>query len=198
MRINEILAGLRLPVEQIEPKHLEGILTEVTVLFSRLSILVGAMRRDNVKAQSLLRGLPRLFMMWNEEAVDAQPKNSTVEIDSYESLVAPFKDYIDRVEAVRVQLNTVLDAVRTYLEIQGQRMSVEEQKSAREQVTRLVELQETLHKLEIVIVAVYLTEMARIVFEAFIHEKANVLTVASIPLALLIAVLIGRLLHGET
>jgi len=53
------------------------------------------------------------------------------------------------------------------------------------------------HRMEVVIVAVYLTEMARIVFEAFLHEWANVLTVAFIPLALLIAVLMGLLLHRE-
>lgn len=197
MRINEILAGLRLPVAQIQAGRLEGILTEVTTLFSRLSILVGGMRRDYVRAQALLRDVDGLFMMWNEESLDYYPTNSSVEAHACERIVAPFKDYIERVEAVRVQLNTVLDAVRTYLEIQGQRMSVEEQKSSKEQLIRLVNLQEMLHKLEILIVAVYLTEMARIVFEAVARERALVLTAAFIPVALGLAVLIARLLHRE-
>lgn len=60
-------------------------------------------------------------------------------------------------------------------------------------------LQELLHKMEILIVAVYMTEMARIVFEALIHEYAlaNILTALFIPIALVIAILIGRLLHRE-
>jgi hypothetical protein len=197
MRINEILAGLRLPLEQIRPESLEGILTEVTTLFSRLSILAGAMRRDYVRAQALVRGVGRLLLVWNEEPLGSYPKSSFVEAEAYESLIAPFKDYIDRVEAMRTQLNTVLEAVRTYLEIQGQRTSVEEQKSSREQLIRLVNLQEMVGKLEILIVAVYLTEMARIVFEAITHEGADILTAVFIPVALALAVLISRLLHRE-
>ncbi|RLI31973.1 hypothetical protein DRO56_04335 [Candidatus Bathyarchaeota archaeon] len=83
--------------------------------------------------------------------------------------------------ALRVQLNTVLDAVRTYLSIQQQSLSLEEQKSSKEQLIRLVNLQELLHKLEILIVAVYMTEMARIVFEALWHEMANLLTASLYP-----------------
>lgn len=196
MRINEILAGLRLPLEQIEPGSLEGTLTEVTTLFSRLSILAGSMRRDDVKAQVLLRGVRSLLTRWNEEPMGPEPTNSVVEADAYESLIAPLEDYIARVDAIRAQLNTVLEAVRTYLEIQGQRTSVEEQKSSKEQLIRLVNLQEILHKLEILIVAVYITEMARIVFEAVAHERALVLTAAFIPVALGLAVLVARLLHG--
>ncbi len=120
-----------------------------------------------------------------------------MEVDTYERLVAPFKDFVDRVDALRVQLNTVLDAVRTYLSIQQQSLSLEEQKSSKEQLIRLVNLQELLHKLEILIVAVYMTEMARIVFEALWHEMANLLTALFIPVALLAAILIGRLLHRE-
>ena len=139
------------------------------------------MRRDYIRARALLRDAGRLFLMWNEEGVDSYPTNSAVEADHYKSLIAPFKDYIERVEAVRGQLNTVLQAVRTYLEIQGQRTSLEEQKSSKEQLIRLLKLQEILHKLEILIVAVYLTEMARIVFEAFAHQRATVLTWPSYP-----------------
>ena len=195
MRINEILAGLRLPLEQIQPGDLEGTLTEVTTLFSRLSILAGAMRRDHVKAQALLRDVRRLFMRWNEQDLHSYPTNSSFQTDACETLIAPFKDYIERVEAVRGQLNTVLEAVRTYLDIQAQRTSLDEQKSSKEQLIRLVNLQEILHKLEILIVAFYLTEMARIVFEALAHERAMFLTVGFIPVALGLAVLIARLLH---
>lgn len=95
------------------------------------------------------------------------------------------------------QFNTVLDSVRTYLGIKQQKLSIAEQSSSREQLVRLVDLQETLHKLEILIVAVYLTEMARIVFETLLHESADLLTVIFIPIALLISAILSRALHRK-
>jgi uncharacterized Rmd1/YagE family protein len=44
------------------------------------------------------------------------------------------------------------------------------------------------------IVAVYILEMARIVFEAVAHEHAGVLSVVFIPVALLLSVVIIRVL----
>jgi len=197
VRINKIFAGLRHTVEEIEPGELEGVLREVTTLFSSLSILVSTMRRDYIKAQSLLRSIETLFKTWNEEDFPGYPSNSSMELDEYRELIAPFEDYIKRVDALRVQLNTVLDAVRTYLGIQGQRMSVEEQASSKALLSRLVKLQEVLHKLEILIVAFYITEMGRLVFEAVAHEMAGVLTVAFIPIALLTSIGIRRILHKQ-
>jgi len=55
-RINEIFASMRRPSE-IGPEGLEKVLRETTTLFSSLSILVSAMRRDYVKAQGLLRDI---------------------------------------------------------------------------------------------------------------------------------------------
>jgi uncharacterized membrane-anchored protein len=59
------------------------------------------------------------------------------------------------------------------------------------QLVRLVNLQEILHKLEVLVLTFYLTGMARIVFEAMLHESANVLTAAFIPFALLTSILIS-------
>jgi len=58
-------------------------------------------------------------------------------------------------------------------------------------------LQEILHKLEVLIIASYIIEMGKLVFEAFAHEKAGILTVAFIPLALAISMAIRRLLHRD-
>ena len=196
MRINEIFASLRLPSEEVE-EGLEGVLREVTTLFSSLSILVSAMRRDHVRAQVLLRRIESLFRGWGEEPLKGYPTNSTLELDAYRSLVAPFGDFISRVEALRVQLNTVLDAVRTYLGIQEQKLSMEEQTSSKSLLERLVRLQEVLHKLEVLIVAFYITEMGRLVFEALAHEMVNVLTALFIPVALILAILVSRMLHRE-
>ncbi|RLG51743.1 MAG: hypothetical protein DRN99_08275, partial [Thermoproteota archaeon] len=94
-------------------------------------------------------------------------------------------------------LNTVLDAVRTYLGIQEEKLSMEEQASSKSLLERLVRLQEVLHKLEVLIVAFYITEMGRLVFEALAHEMVNVLTALFIPVALILAILVSRMLHRE-
>jgi len=90
-----------------------------------------------------------------------------------------------------------MEEIRTYLTLQQQRITIAEQTSSREQLVRLVNLQEILHKLEILIVAFYLTEMASLVFETLAHETAGTLTVAFIPFSLLISTLLNRLLHGK-
>jgi hypothetical protein len=195
LRINEILAEMRRPVDEIQPGDLENILKEITIQFSRLSTLASSMRRDHVKARGVFRGLRNLLRGWNERPAAESPMNSSAEIEDFENLMAPFGDFIERTEALMAQLNTVLDSVRTYLGIQQQKMSLMEQTSSRDQLVRLVNLQEILHKLEILIVAVYLTEMAKIVFETLLQESANLLTTAFIPVSLLISILISRMLH---
>lgn len=195
LRLNEILADMRRPMDEIQPSDLEEILREITIQFSRLSTLASSMRRDHVKAQGLLRGVRRLLDGWNERPLGEGPTNSSAELREFESLLAPFGDFIERTEAMSSQLNTALDSVRTYLGIQQQKLSIAEQASSREQLVRLVNLQEILHKLEVLIVAVYLTEMARIVFETSFHESANLLTALFIPASLLISILISRMLH---
>lgn len=193
--INEILAKMRRPLDEIQPEDLEAILKEITIQFSRLSTATSSMRRDYIRAQGLLRSLRNLLKGWNEKPIGENITNTSALIDSFENMFAPFLDFIERTEALTVQLNTLLDSVRTYLGIQQQKMSITEQTSSKEQLVRLVNLQEILHKLEILIIAFYLTEMARIVFEALLHESANLLTVAFIPVALFISVFMIRILH---
>jgi len=195
--INDILAKMRRPVDEIQPTDLEDILKEITIQFSRLSTLVGSMRRDKVKAGDLHRSLLNLLKTWGEKPLEDYLTNSVVDIGMFENMMAPFSDFIERTEALMTQLNTVLDSVRTYLGIKQQKISIQEEMSSKEQLIRLVSLQETLHKLEVIIVAVYLTEMARIIFEAVMHEHVHILTALFVPIALVISVIIGRLLHKE-
>lgn len=200
IRINEILAEMRRPVDEIQSSDLEEILKEITIQFSRLSTLSNTMRRDRVKAQVIIRKTKDLLKRWNERPFDDNVTNSTSTIDFLEGLTAPFADFIERIEALTAQFNTVLDSVRTYLGIRQQKMSLTEQTSSKEQLVQLVNLQETLHKLEVLIVAFYLTEMARIVFDSLLSPEllsVDLLTAAFIPVALLLSVLLSRMLHGK-
>jgi len=195
MRINEIVAQLRRPVEEIKPSDLEDVLKEITVQFSRLSTLSSTMTRDHVKIKAIFRKLRGLLHGLNERPCENYVTITSDVTEEHENIIEPFEVFIGRAEALQSQLNTVLDSVRTYLGIQQQKMSIVEQTSSREQLVRLVNLQEILHKLEILVVAFYLTEMARIVLETVSHENAGLLTAAFIPFALLISILIGKVLN---
>ncbi|MGQ9782260.1 MAG: hypothetical protein ACUVQ8_08515 [Nitrososphaeria archaeon] len=102
---------------------------------------------------------------------------------------------VDGTEALTELFNTVLDSVRTYLGIKQKKMNIAEQTSSREQLICLVSLQEILRELEVLIIAFYLTEIARIVFEALYKESAGLMTVAFIPAALLASIATIRVLH---
>ncbi|MCX6653652.1 MAG: hypothetical protein NTY03_00875, partial [Candidatus Bathyarchaeota archaeon] len=108
-----------------------------------------------------------------------------------------YEDYIVRSEALKSRLGIVMDSVETYLSIQQQKLTLEEQKASKEQLVRLVSLQEIFHKVEIFVLAVYMTEMARIVFEVVAEHDALLFTAIFIPVALVIAIVVTRLLHHE-
>ena len=195
-RLQEILVNIRRPPDQVKPADLGSMLTEVSGIFSRLTTITSSMRRDSIKAKGYFRRIKGIFNLWNEKPLEGYPTNSSIEIDRLEEIVDSFSDSVDRLQALRIQLDTVLDTIRTYVGIQQQNISVEEQRDTKKLLARMVNLQEVLHKLEILIVAFYITEMGRLVFDAVAHDMVDILTVAFIPIALLLAIGIRRLLHG--
>ncbi len=188
---------LRLVVDKYQQEDLEKILKDIHLQFSHLLNYDNSMRHDYVKAEGLLRDLKSLLKKWNEKPIEQNPTNLSSEIEDFQNMIEPFKSYIDRAEALMTQLNAMLDTVRAYIGIKQTKLSIAEQNSSKEQLVRLVNLQEILHKLEMLIIAVYLTEMLRIVFEAFFHEWANILTVIFIPIALLVSIFIVHKLHEK-
>jgi hypothetical protein len=108
-----------------------------------------------------------------------------------------YEDYLVRSESLKARLGTVMDSVRTYLSIQQQKLALEEQKASKEQLVRLVGLQEIFHKVEIFILAVYMTEMARIIFDVVAGGESGLLTAIFIPVALVVAVGVSHILHKE-
>lgn len=122
-RINEIFNAVRRPLEQVKPEESEGMLREVTTIFSSLSILASATRRDYIKAQSVLRSVRGLFDSWNEQNFAQYRTNSSTEMGLYENIVAPLEDFTERVDALIDQLNTVFDALRTSVSIRQQKQN---------------------------------------------------------------------------
>ena len=117
-----------------------------------------------------------------------------MELESYR-VIQPIENFVIRGEALKARLGSVMEEVRIYLSLQQHKVALEEQKSSKDQLIHIVNLQKILHKLDILIIAFYLTEMARMVFETLIHKSANILTITFIPIALFISILIIRILH---
>lgn len=185
----------RRPAERVDLKTLESWLDFIMERDSTISAVAATMRVNRMEAKLIVDRIEDVFEKLNERSFEDHPRNFELELRAYNKAIEPFEKTIVRSEALKARLGTVMDEVRTYLSLQQQKITIDEQKASREQLVRLVNLQEILHKLEILIVAFYITEMASLVFEALAHEIAPLLTAAFIPLALLVAVGISRLLH---
>jgi len=135
-KIEVILTRMK-QFEQVTLEDLQTWLEEVTERFSGLSIMAGAMRRDYATAESYIGEMERCLTQWNEKSVEGYRSTSSVQLTEYRALAKPFKDFIDRTNALRTQLETVLDTVRTYLGIRQQRQSTE----TLERIEKLGELQ---------------------------------------------------------
>jgi len=183
--------------EPVELETLESWLSYIMERDSTVSAMIGNMKKNYIEARSIVFKVENLFKRLNERSFKDYPQNFELEAEKYIRIVRTFENYIIRSEALKSRLETVMEEVRTYLNLQQQKLAIEEQKSSKEQLVRLVNLQEIFHKVEIFIVAVYITEMAQIVFDALIHEMANLLTAFFIPVALILAIGVSRILHKE-
>jgi hypothetical protein len=185
---------------QPEPVGLETLESWLGYIMEReasLSAMISAMRGNLIEAQSMISRIEGVFRRLNERSFNEEPRSLEGEAMEYNRIPKTYEDYLVRSEALKARLGTVMDSVRTYLSIQQQKLTLEEQKASKEQLVRLVGLQEIFHKIEIFILAVYMTEMARIIFEVVAGNEATLFTAIFIPVALVVAVGVSRLLHRE-
>jgi hypothetical protein len=194
VKIEEFLWKLMQP-EPVDLKTLESWLSYVMERESTTSAILSAIRIGHAEAREALSKAESVLGEWTEGRVGEHPTNLEQERASHRGVMWPFEKAIVRAEGLENRLMAVMEEVRTYLSLQQQKNSIEEQKASRDQLERLVNLQETLHKLEILIVAFYILEMARLVLDAVAHEYVNMLSAALIPVALLASILISRALH---
>jgi hypothetical protein len=181
-----------------EPVGLETLESWLGYIMEReasLSAMISAMRGNLIEAQSIISRIEGVFRRLNERSFNGEPKCLEGEASAYRRILKMYEDHLVRSEALKARLGTVMDSVRTYLSIQQQKLTLEEQKASKEQLVRLVGLQEIFHKIEIFILAVYMTEMARIIFDVVAGGEAALLTAIFIPVALVVAVGVSRLLH---
>lgn len=184
--------------EPVGMDKLEAWLSYIMERENTLSSMISTMKVNTLQAKSIVSNLQNIFNRLGEDRFEDYPTNFEMEMASYLKIASHFEDYVARSEALKARLETVTNQIRTYLSLQQQKIAIEEQKASKEHLVRLVNLQEIFHKVEIFIVAVYITEMARTVFEATVHENAGLATALFIPLALLLAMGVSRILHRES
>ncbi len=112
-------------LEQIELGVLKSWLGELTYMFSSLSVLTGAMRRDYAKAQVYLTEINDLLSKWKEKNFEGYSTNLSAEVMECEALARPFKTFLDRSDALRTQIETILDTIRTYLSVRQQEQTTD-------------------------------------------------------------------------
>jgi len=123
-KIEVILNRMR----QTEPVGMETLklwLSDVMDRFSTLSILSGLIKRDQITARTYIEENKNLLNRWGEIGLERYPTNTLMETIEYNAILQPFKDFIDRTQSLRAQLETVSDMVRTYLGIRQQEQSSE-------------------------------------------------------------------------
>jgi len=181
--------------EPVKMETLESWLGYIMEREASLSAMISAVRANLVEAGLIVSRVEDSLRRLNEGSFRDYPSCSEAIGREYSAATRKYDDFIVATEALKARLSTVMENVRTYLSVQQQKLTLDEQKSSKEQLVRLVGLQETFHKIEIFILAVYMTEMARIVFDVVAGEEAGLLTAIFIPVALLGAVGVSRLLH---
>jgi len=126
--IQKEIEGILNRMRQTEPVELETLklwLSNVMERFSTLSILSGLIKRDQITAKTYVEENKNLFSRWSEISLEGYPSNALMETIEYNSVSKPFEDFVGRTEALRIQLETVSDMIRTYLSIRQQEQSSE-------------------------------------------------------------------------
>lgn len=123
-KIEVILNRIR-QTEPVELETLKSWLSEVMDRFSTLSIMSGLLKRDQITARTYIEENINLLNRWGEIDLVGYPTNTLMETIDYNSTLQPFEDFVDRTQALRTQLETVSDMVRTYLGIRQQEQSSE-------------------------------------------------------------------------
>ena len=185
---------------QPEPVKLETLESWIGYIMEReasLSAMISTMRGNLIQAEFIISRIEAVFRRMNERSFSDESTCLDGEVMEYRRVPKLYEDFIVRSEALKSRLGVVMDSVRTYLSIQQQKLTLEEQKASKEQLVRLVGLQETFHKVEIFVLAVYMTEMARIIFEVVSEHEALLFTAFFIPVALVLAWAVSRILHRE-
>jgi hypothetical protein len=100
---------------QTQINRLQTWLGELVTKFSGLSVLASAIRRDYAAAKMYMMQTSNMLGQWNEKALEGYPTNASTEMSQCEAKIRRFRNFLERADALRTQLETVLGSIQTYL-----------------------------------------------------------------------------------
>ncbi|MDD3292000.1 MAG: hypothetical protein PHI74_06430 [Methanocellales archaeon] len=123
-KIDSILNRMR-ETKPVEIETLKSWLSDVMERYSSLSVLSSSIKRDQIIAKTYIEENKNLLNQWSETSVKGYTTNTLTETIGYTHILKSFEDFTDRAEALRTQLGTVSNMIRTYLGILQQEQSSE-------------------------------------------------------------------------
>jgi hypothetical protein len=108
-------------LSQIQTNRLEKWLGELITKFSALSVVASAVRRDCAIAEMYVTQAGTTLCQWNEKALEGYPTNVSTEISQCEEIIRYFRNFLERADALRTQMQTVLDSIQTFLSFAQQK-----------------------------------------------------------------------------
>lgn len=102
-------------LRQTQISRLETWLGQLITKYSSLSMLASAIRRDSASADAYVAQIRSMLSRWNEKVFEGYPTNASTEMLLCEEKTKPFRNFLERAEALRAQLKTVLDSLQTFV-----------------------------------------------------------------------------------
>jgi len=157
--------------------------------FAQLATLNDEFQRHFSAAVTYKDILKTAFQAWREQALDGFLPLSAPVLRSSASIAGDYGQLLARVERVRRQKADIINILGTKIDLLERDQSMALQRSMNETAQSQMAMQMTIEGLYIFIVAFYLTELARIVFEALkeqgiVKASPNLLAALFIPVAI--------------
>lgn len=198
----EISARFRAVKEELDTAGSEVIRKRLHELMARLADTADISEEfRHILAEAVIHGesLQNLLQDWKEEPVEGYTPLSAPLVRGWISIRNDYQRFMARVEEIRDEISDIIAVLNMKISLIAQEQSYQLQQEMHETQTTQMHMQRTIEGLYVVFAAFYLTELGHFVFEALevqgiVHISATVLTVAFIPVALLIGLaLAGKL-----
>lgn len=177
---------------------LKESLHQLSAGFAQLASLNDEFQQHFSAAVTYKDILRAAFQAWREKALDDFLPLSAPILRSSASIAGDYAQLLARVERVRRQKADIINILRTKIDLLERDASMALQRTMNNTVQTQMKMQMSIEGLYIFIVAFYLTELARIVFQA-LKEQGIVKTSPDLLAALFIPVAIaaGLVLSGK-
>lgn len=177
---------------------LKESLHELSAGFAKLATLNTQFQHRFSAAITYKDILRTAFQAWREQPLDNYLPLSAPILRSSTTISGDYGQLLARVERVRKQKADVINILRTKIDLLERDQSMALQRNMHETAKSQMTMQVTIEGLYIFIVAFYLTELARIVFEA-LEERGIIETSPSLLAAFFIPVALaaGLILSGK-